>query len=60
MREVVADVIEVHAEGDGDLAQLLDLVLFGDYVSLWMAVGAGIDPGPVPILGELKEALAGP
>jgi glucose/mannose-6-phosphate isomerase len=60
MREVVTDVIEVRAEGDGDLAQLFDLVLFGDYVSLWMAVSAGIDPGPVPILGELKEALAGP
>ena len=60
LREVVADVIEVRAEGDGDLAQLLDLILFGDYVSLWMAVQAGIDPGPVPILAELKDALAGP
>ena len=60
MREVVADVIEVQATGDGDLAQLFDLILFGDYVSLWMAVEAGVDPGPVPILGELKAALAGP
>ncbi|MGH9095093.1 MAG: SIS domain-containing protein, partial [Acidimicrobiales bacterium] len=40
MREVVHDVIEVRAEGDGDLAQLFDLILFGDYVSLWMAVHA--------------------
>ena len=60
MREVVADVIEVQAAGDGDLAQLFDLILFGDYVSLWLAVEAGVDPGPVPILGELKAALAGP
>ena len=59
MREVVADVIEVRAEGDGDLAQLLDLILIGDYVSLWMAVEAGVDPGPVPVLGELKQALSG-
>ncbi|HLI23719.1 MAG TPA: SIS domain-containing protein [Acidimicrobiales bacterium] len=59
MREVVADVIEVRAEGDGDLAQLLDLILFGDYVSLWMAAYAGIDPGPVPILNDLKRQLAG-
>jgi glucose/mannose-6-phosphate isomerase len=59
MREVVADVIEVRAEGDGDLAQLLDLILLGDYVSLWMAVEAGVDPGPVPVLGELKQALSG-
>ncbi len=57
LREVVADVIEVRAEGDGDLAQLLDLILFGDYVSLWMAVEAGIDPGPVPVLVDLKVQL---
>ncbi|MGH8921174.1 MAG: SIS domain-containing protein, partial [Actinomycetes bacterium] len=59
MREVVHDVIEVRAEGDGDLAQLFDLILFGDYVSLWMAVHAGVDPGPVPILEDLKRDLAG-
>jgi glucose/mannose-6-phosphate isomerase len=59
MREVVADVIEVRAEGDGDLAQLFDLILLGDYVSLWMAAEAGVDPGPVPVLGELKQALSG-
>jgi glucose/mannose-6-phosphate isomerase len=59
LREVVADVVEVRAEGDGDLAQLWDLILFGDYVSLWMAVQAGIDPGPVPVLGELKRELGG-
>ena len=60
MREVVADVVEVQAAGDGDLAQLLDLILFGDYTSLYLAAEAGVDPGPVPILGELKAALAGP
>jgi glucose/mannose-6-phosphate isomerase len=59
MREVVTDVIEVRAAGEGDLAQLFDLILFGDYVSLWMAAQAGVDPGPVPVLGELKAALAG-
>ena len=59
LREVVADVVEVQAAGDGDLAQLFDLILFGDYVSLWLAAELGVDPGPVPILGELKEALAG-
>lgn len=60
LREVVADVIEVRAAGDGDLAQLLDLILLGDYVSLYLAAYSGVDPGPVPILGELKAALAGP
>jgi glucose/mannose-6-phosphate isomerase len=60
LREVVADVLEVRAEGDGDLAQLFDLILFGDYVSLWMAAEAGIDPGPIPVIEELKERLAAP
>lgn len=59
MREVVADVIEVAAQGEGDLAQLLDLILIGDYMSLWLAVETGVDPGPVPVLGDLKESLAG-
>jgi glucose/mannose-6-phosphate isomerase len=60
LREVVADVVEVRAEGDGDLAQLFDLILFGDYVSLWLAVEAGVDPGPIPVLVELKERLEAP
>ncbi len=55
----VANLIEVMAEGDGDLAQLFDLILFGDYVSLWMAAEAGIDPGPVEALVQLKHRLAG-
>jgi glucose/mannose-6-phosphate isomerase len=60
MREVVAGVVEVQAAGDGDLAQLFDLILFGDYMSLYLAAESGVDPGPVPVLGELKAALAGP
>ncbi len=59
-REVLAEVIEVRAEGDGELAQLFDLIIFGDYVSLWMAAQAGVDPGPVPVLVDLKTELAGP
>lgn len=57
MREVMADVIEVRAQGEGDLAQLFDLILTGDLVSWWLAVGEGVDPGPVPVLVELKDQL---
>ncbi len=56
--EVVADVIEVRAKGDGPLAQLFDLVLLGDLVSLQMAANEDVDPGPVPILDEIKLRLA--
>ena len=57
MAEVVHEVVEVRAAGEGPLAQLLDLVLLGDYVSLHMAEQEGIDPGPIPVLMDLKAAL---
>jgi glucose/mannose-6-phosphate isomerase len=57
LREVVADVVPVRAGGEGPLAHLLDLALFGDAVSLHLAAEEGVDPGPVPALAELKEAL---
>jgi len=56
--EVVADVETVEAAGDGPLAQLLDLALYGDFTSLYLAAQEGIDPGPVPVLEDLKRALA--
>ncbi|MHB1502716.1 MAG: bifunctional phosphoglucose/phosphomannose isomerase [Acidimicrobiales bacterium] len=57
LREVVAGVVEIRAQGEGDLAQLLDLVMIGDFVSLHMALREGIDPGPVPVLEDLKLRL---
>ena len=56
--EVVHAVIDIDAEGEGALAQLFDLVLQGDFVSLHMAAEAGVDPGPIPALVDLKAALA--
>jgi len=55
--EVVADLLEVRAEGDGPLAQLLDLVLVGDCTALEMAANAGVDPGPIPSLDWIKARL---
>ena len=60
MAEVVHEVVEVRAQGEGPLAQLFDLTLVGDFVSLHMAAQEGIDPGPIPVLDDLKRALAGP
>ena len=57
LREVMADVIEVRAAGEGDLAQLLDLALIGDVVALHLAGHEGIDPGPVPVVDEIKQQL---
>ena len=58
MAEVVHEVVEVRAEGEGPLAQLLDLILVGDFVSLHMAEQENLDPGPIPVLDDLKRALA--
>jgi glucose/mannose-6-phosphate isomerase len=60
VRPWVADVIEVRAQGEGDLAQLMDLAYFGDYVSLWLSADAGIDPGPIDVLMWMKRQLNGP
>src|ERR1700722_9995024 len=57
LREVMADVIEVRASGEGDLAQLLDLALIGAFVSLHLAGNEGIDPGPIPVLDDIKVQL---
>lgn len=56
--EAVAEIFTVQAAGDGELAQLFDLMVYGDLVSLWMAAEAGVDPGPVPVLHRLKVFLA--
>jgi glucose/mannose-6-phosphate isomerase len=55
--EVVANVIPVWAEGDDDLGRFFDLALFGDFVSLHLGGREGTDPGPVPVLSDLQDAL---
>jgi len=58
IRETLHDVIEVRAQGDTPLAQLFDLTYIGSLTSLYMALDAGVDPGPVDVIWELKNALA--
>jgi glucose/mannose-6-phosphate isomerase len=58
MTEVVANVLDVRTDAISDVAALFDLVLLGDFVSLYLAAAEGVDPGPVPVLGELKQRLA--
>lgn len=57
---VVGGIDEVRAAGEGSLAQLLDLVMAGDVVSIELAYRLGLDPGPVPVLMDLKARLAEP
>ena len=57
---VVHGIDEVRADGEGTLAQLLDLAFVGDLVSVLLAYELGVDPGPIPVLADLKERLAEP
>jgi glucose/mannose-6-phosphate isomerase len=56
--EVVGAVHTVRAEGEGMLAQLLDLALVGDFTSLHVAAEQGVDPGPVPVVDEVAARVA--
>ncbi len=52
MDEVVHERHVVDAEGDGVLAQVLDLVFYGDVFSHHLAQELEIDPGPVAVWSE--------
>ncbi|MFN8110645.1 MAG: bifunctional phosphoglucose/phosphomannose isomerase [Thermoleophilia bacterium] len=54
----VGGVIEVTAEGDTALGRALDLVMLGDYASLYLGLLRGVDPGPVEMIQRLKGSLA--
>lgn len=51
---------EVRSRGRSRLARLLSLVVLGDWVSLYLAVLAGVDPTPIAKIDRLKAALSGP
>ena len=53
------EVEEVHARGTSALARLMSLVIIGDLTSVYLAIGRGVDPTPVPVIERLKAALAG-
>lgn len=64
--EATADVLShagveyeiVDARGDAVLAQLMSLVLYGDWVSYYLALLYGEDPSPVRVIDYLKRWLS--
>ena len=58
IEECVHQVLEVEAEGEGRLAQLLDLMYVGDWTSCYLALENDVDPGPIDAILELKSRLA--
>ena len=57
IEETVAQVLTVEAEGEGRLAQLLDLMYLGDWTSAYVALENDVDPGPIDAIAELKAKL---
>ena len=58
IEECVHQVLTVEAEGEGRLAQLLDLMYLGDWTSCYLALQNDVDPGPIDAIVELKSRLA--
>ncbi len=56
--EVMHEVLSVTAGGEGPVAQLFDLIYTGDITTLELAAAEGLDPGPLPVVDDLKAWLA--
>jgi glucose/mannose-6-phosphate isomerase len=48
----------VDSEGESPLSQMMSLVLFGDYMSYYLAILYRVDPSPVKVIDYLKQQLA--
>jgi glucose/mannose-6-phosphate isomerase len=48
----------VEARGNTPLAHIWTMILFGDYMAYYLAMGYGVDPTPVQALVEFKRAMA--
>jgi glucose/mannose-6-phosphate isomerase len=59
VRAAGGEVEEVQARGTSALARLMSLIMVGDLTSVYLAIGRGVDPTPVPVIERLKAALAG-
>ena len=58
--EALNQVITIDAQGEGRLAQLLDVMYLGDWTSYYLALDNDVDPGPVDAIDQLKARVAEP
>jgi glucose/mannose-6-phosphate isomerase len=47
----------ITAQGSSRMANLWTALHYGDYAAYYLAMAYGVDPTPVPMLGELKEKM---
>ena len=48
----------VDARGNTPLAHMWTMILFGDYVAYYLAMGYGVDPTPIQALVDFKNSMA--
>lgn len=57
-RNAKVPVITARSEARSRIGQTLDLLMLGDYTSVYTAVLRGVDPVPVDVIAQLKARLA--
>jgi glucose/mannose-6-phosphate isomerase len=65
-REVTAELAEQHgigvselaADGGTTLQRLAGLIQLIDYATVYLGIAIGVDPGPIAVIGDLKERIA--
>lgn len=62
LREVLTskgvEVKECSSQGNSLMARMFSLIALADWTSYYLAILAGVDPSPVPVIMELKSKLA--
>ena len=51
------EVSELAADGDTPLQRLASLIQLIDYATVYLGIAIGVDPGPIAVIGELKERI---
>jgi glucose/mannose-6-phosphate isomerase len=58
LAEAGVETADVDSRGASALAQMMSLILFGDYVSTYLALLYEVDPTPTGVIEELRDWLA--
>jgi glucose/mannose-6-phosphate isomerase len=58
IRDYVGHVAQICARGSNEVERLFDLIYFGDFTSVYLALAQGQDPTPVTRIEVLKQRMA--
>lgn len=52
------NLFEIKASGKNKLARIMSTIIFGDFVSFYLAILNNIDPTPIPTISNFKERIS--